>query len=127
MSYLLDTHTALWWWLDDSRLSSTARTAIEESVEVYFSSISGYEIALKHRLGKLNIPLRLADRIAEEVSAENWTPLVLNLETALIAGKYPQPHRDPFDRILAAQCEIHSLTLITKDRAFDDFPIATLW
>jgi PIN domain nuclease of toxin-antitoxin system len=53
--------------------------------------------------------------------------MALTVDHALRAGGYQQPHGDPFDRMLAAQCELEDLTLVTRDPAFRDFPVRTLW
>lgn len=125
---LLDTHALLWWWTDDARLSTLARAAIsDEANTVYVSAASAWEIATKHRLGKLGEVPQAAPRFAELVAADGFQPLAVQQAHALRAGAWPQDHRDPFDRMLAAQTEIEGLTLVTCDAALAAFGCRQLW
>lgn len=128
MRLLLDTHALLWWQTDDARLSAAARTAIADaSNEIFVSAASAWEIATKARLGKLDSVPEAATRHAELLSADGFVPLPIDLRHALRAGGYPQPNRDPFDRMLAAQSEIESLALVTLDPVFAAFGTRTVW
>jgi len=81
MNYLIDTHVALWWWADDKQLSNTVRKLMaDRSNEIYFSTISGYEIILKDRLGKLPLPEQLITHLADAVNDEGWKHLPLSLK-----------------------------------------------
>lgn len=125
---LLDTHALLWWFTDDARLSAPARTAIaDESNAILVSAASAWEIATKTRLGKLEGISGAASRYSELVEADGFVHLPMTHLHALRAGALPQPHRDPFDRMLAAQSEIESLALVTRDPVFESFRTATLW
>ncbi len=125
---LLDTHALLWWFSDDPRLSATARAVImDENNALFASAASAWEVATKQRLGKLDgVPLA-SKHWAELLAADGITPLIIDQRHALLAGSFPQLHRDPFDRMLAAQAEIEGLTLLTADRALADFGCKTLW
>ncbi|OOG24918.1 twitching motility protein PilT [Thioalkalivibrio denitrificans] len=128
MRILLDTHALLWWLTNDSRLSANARAAIgglENAVLV--SAASAWEIATKHRLGKLEIGGEVLQRFDELITADGFTHLAVNYRQAIHAGAYPVNHRDPFDRILAAQAELEQVPLVTADPAFRDFSIRCLW
>lgn len=128
MRVLLDTHALLWWFTDDARLSPTARDVIaDETNEVYASAASGWEVATKQRLGKLNDLPQAADRFAELVSADGFLPLPITTLHALRAGGYDVADRDPFDRMLAAQSEIERLSLVTLDPAFKRFKVEVVW
>lgn len=128
MRILLDTHTLLWWFTDDPRLSPRARTLIgDESNAVVVSAASAWEIATKQRLGKLEGVPGITQRFAELVEADGFEHLPINHLHSLRAGSYPVEHRDPFDRMLAAQAEIEALPLLTRDPAFQLFGIKTLW
>lgn len=128
MRLLLDTHTFLWWVTDDPQLSTTARTAIaDEGNAVLLSAATAWEMATKHRLGKLGSAAEAVDRYAELIQADGFEHLAIDHRHALKAGSYPQAHRDPFDRMLAAQCELDRLTLLTRDAAFEAFDIDVLW
>lgn len=125
---LLDTHAFLWWVTDDPRLSAPARAAIsDERSEVLISAASAWEIATKHRLGKLGEAAGAVARFGELVAADGFAHLPVSYLHALGAGRYPSAHRDPFDRILAAQSELEGLLLVTRDPAFVEFGTRTLW
>lgn len=128
MRLLLDTHALLWWQTDDSRLSARARAAIaDEANEVFVSAASAWEIATKSRIGKLDDIPQAGARFDELVRADGFRHLAVDHRHALRAGGYPQEHRDPFDRMLAAQSELESLALVTVDPAFVGFGSRTLW
>ncbi len=128
MKYLLDTHVWLWWVTDDPRLSAAARAAIgDEANEVFVSAASAWEVSTKQRLGKLGDLAQATSRFAELVAADGFQHLPVDYRHALRAGAYPAAHRDPFDRMLAAQSELESLPLITRDPAFEAFSTAIFW
>ena len=118
---LLDTQALLWWLTDDARLSVVARKHIAQvKNDIFVSAASALEIAAKHRLGKLG----LADTIMQRY------PILLDgvgQAAALLAGSYPQPHRDPFDRMLVAQASLEKLTVVSCDPALQQFDVALLW
>lgn len=128
MRLLLDTHTFLWWVTDDPQLSTTARTAIaDEDNSVLVSAASAWEMATKKRLGKLGSAAEAVDRYGELIQADGFEHLAVDHRHALKAGSYAQAHRDPFDRMLAAQSELERLTLLSRDAAFEAFDIDVLW
>ena len=119
---------ALWWWEDSLELSETARHRLSDpDAEIFFSPISGYEIFQKVRIGKLVVPRALLIDLPGEVRRERWQVLPLGLQDSIRAATIESPHRDPFDRILAAQYEIHDLTVVTTDPFFKDTGFRTLW
>lgn len=125
---LLDTHALLWWWGNEARLSSAALEAVADpDTAVHVSAASAWEIATKHRRGRLVVPQRVISRFHEETIAESFRHLSISCAHARQAGLYDAAHKDPFDRMLAAQAELESMTLVTADRAFEDFPVTTLW
>lgn len=128
MKVLLDTHVLLWAVGAPQRLSRRARELImDESTELEVSAASAWEVATKHRLGKLPQAEPLLaqwDDVLHRLRAE---PRPVEHRHAIRAGRYRQVHRDPFDRLLAAHAELADLPLVTKDPAFADFPIATIW
>ena len=128
MRLLLDTHALLWWFTDDPQLSPTARSAIaDEGNEVLVSAASAWEIATKHRLGKLAIGGEVLGRFHELIMADGFSHLPMQHGHAIRAGSYPLHHRDPFDRMLAAQADLEGVALLTVDPAFEHFPIRVLW
>ncbi len=128
MRLLLDTHVLLWWFTDDARLSAPARQAIANlSNAIFASAASAWEIATKERLGKLEGAPEATSRFSELVAADGFTHLPVTHLHGLRAGSYALPHRDPFDRMLAAQSDIEALVLVTRDPAFGAFGTHTLW
>ena len=128
MRLLLDTHAFLWWVTDDERLSPAAKQAAADPAnEVFVSAASAWEIATKQRLGKLAGVARVGERYAELVAADGFQHLAVDYRHALRAGGYTLEHRDPFDRMLAAQSELERLPLVTRDPAFALFGTRTLW
>jgi PIN domain nuclease of toxin-antitoxin system len=124
----LDTHALLWWMLGDARLSPKARAAVgAEKAEVLVSAASAWELAMKVRLGKLPEAARLTHRLADSLAEQNFTPLAISIEHGRLGGLLPGQHRDPFDRILAAQALLEDLPLVTNDAAFVSFGVKVLW
>jgi PIN domain nuclease of toxin-antitoxin system len=125
---LLDTHALLWWLAEPERLSPVAHTAIaDENNRVLVSAASGWEIATKVRLGKLPAASELVDDLPQLLAAQGFELLPITLRHGLHAGGYAVPHRDPFDRLLAAQAELSQLTLVSLDPALQTFPCRLLW
>lgn len=129
MRYLLDTHALLWALTDPSRLSDGARETISaRSSQLVVSAVSVWEIATKQRLGKLPQADALVGAFAHHVDRLGVERLAISESHALLASSLQWEHRDPFDRLLAAQAMTESMTLITSDRVFGDLKgIATLW
>ncbi len=128
MRALLDTHALLWWLFDDRRLSGRARQVMEDGTnEILVSSASGWEIMTKHRLGKLPHAGEAVKDLRGALRRAGFESLPISLEHAIEAGRLPSPHRDPFDRMLAAQSRLDAVPLITDDRAFASFSVSTLW
>ncbi len=116
---LLDTHALLWWLFDDPKLSPTAREAIAApGNEVLVSSASAWEIATKHRLGRLPEAGDVPDRLPFYLRKARLGVLDVTLDHALRAGSLPGPHRDPFDRMLIAQAQIEGAPVVTVDPVF---------
>jgi len=125
---LLDTHALLWWLAQPDRLSPAAHGAIADpGNRVHVSAASGWEIATKVRLGKLPAASELLNDLAQLLVAQGFELLPITLLHGLHAGSYPMAHRDPFDRLLAAQAELDGLTLVSLDPALEAFPCCLLW
>lgn len=128
MSYLLDTHALLWWLFDDPKLSETVRGLLADPAHIVFvSSASAWEISTKYRLGKLDAAASLVQDISGFVAQAGFTELPVGIDHAQRAGMWPQAHRDPFDRMLAAQATLEGLTLITCDQALRQFGVDAIW
>ncbi|MCB0080263.1 MAG: type II toxin-antitoxin system VapC family toxin [Caldilineaceae bacterium] len=128
MRILLDTHAFLWWINNDPQLSAKARSHIEDvSNEIVFSTVSGWEIAIKSQIGKLTIASDLEQFIANQIAQNYFTILPIKLAHTLYIHKLPMHHRDPFDRILVAQSQLEALTILTVDPLIAQYSVATIW
>lgn len=128
MRILLDTHALLWWLFDDPKLSRKARRTIADpETEALVSSASAWEIAAKHRLGKLAEAGDVVTRLPAYLRAGRFGELPISIQHALQAGRLPGPHRDPFDRMLIAQANTENLTVVTNDPVFRDYGAQVLW
>jgi len=128
MEYLLDTHVALWWWSNDSKLPQPVIDLLSDSENtIYFSAICGYEILLKNRLGKLPLPPPLVKNLSAEVTTEGWIEKPVTLSASVRAAGFDSVHRDPFDRILAAQSIEAGIPIISIDEALDLFGVDRFW
>lgn len=128
LKLLLDTHALLWWWTDDPKLSATSRQAIaDEGNQILASAASAWEIATKFRLGKLPHAAQALDRFNELVAADGFQHLPISYLHSLKAGAYSNEHRDPFDRMLAAQADLEKAVLVTLDPVFSEFQCKVLW
>jgi PIN domain nuclease of toxin-antitoxin system len=94
---------------------------------VLVSAASAWELAIKVRLGKLPEASRLTHRLAESLAEQDFKALPISLEHARLGGLLPGTHRDPFDRLLAAQALVDDLMLVTNDAAIATFGARTLW
>ena len=127
MPLLLDTHAFAWWALADPRLSQSASSAIEDDPRVYISAVVAWEIAGKVRTGKWPEAEELSRRFIETVMHYGMIPLAVSLKHAHLAGSMIGAHRDPFDRMLAAQAIIEDMPLVTADPAFRHFDMTVMW
>ncbi|HHW82349.1 MAG TPA: type II toxin-antitoxin system VapC family toxin [Actinomycetales bacterium] len=124
---LLDTHILLWAISEPERLNAAARDALEEpSNELLVSAASVWEISTKGRNGKLPGAESLLASLESHMDRLLAQPLAISLPHARLAGSLMWEHRDPFDRMLAAQAILEGLTLVTGDRAFTGLPGLTL-
>lgn len=128
MRILLDTCTFLWILGDSPQLSVRAREAFAAAEsEVYLSAASAWEIAVKHRLGRLPLPEAPELFVPAQRKAHGIEPLPVDEESALHVALLPDLHRDPFDRMLVAQAMLHGLALLTPDDALRRYAVRTLW
>lgn len=128
MPLLLDTHTFLWWLAGHRMLSLKAREAIGGAeADVFVSAVSAWEITTKFRIGKLPEAELVATDVYATIEAEGFSPLAISVQHAQRAGSFGGTHRDPFDRLLAAQALLDDLTLVSNDRAFEQYAIRRFW
>jgi PIN domain nuclease of toxin-antitoxin system len=125
---LLYSHVLLWWWFDPARLSTAVHALlVDPSSEIRVSAASVWELSLKHHRGKLPELAGAIDDLPGLLQADGFEGLPISQAHGLRAGAYSQPHRDPFDRVLAAQAELERLVLLTADPQLTTFPCQTLW
>jgi PIN domain nuclease of toxin-antitoxin system len=119
---LLDTHILLWALLEPQKLSPELRNALEDSdTTLLVSAATAWEIATKWRLGKLNQAQAVVEHYAMALHRLAAIELPISGAVARQAGLWDVPHRDPFDRLLAAQAQADNLVLASNDPAFAQF------
>ena len=127
MRLLLDTHILLWAALEPARLRPHLRTLLEDADNTLLvSAVSAYEIATKHRLGKLPGAAQLLQQYAFVLGELGACELPITAAHALKAGSWAVPHRDPFDRLLAAQARVERVPLVSVDAVMAAFGIEVL-
>lgn len=125
MKLLLDSHAAYWWMAGDKRLSKPARNLIfDRSNDVLVSAVSIYEIELKARRRRVVLPPQELRAALRRNAVEE---LAITHDHAEYAAHLDWDHRDPWDRLLAAQTRLESCALVSLDRVFDDIAIDRRW
>ena len=128
MNFLLDTHAFLWWIDDSDELSQEAReTFIRAENTIFVSAAISWEIAIKMRLGRLEIVGDPERFFPEQIVRNAFMVLPIQISHALHSYHLPEFHRDPFDRMLISQSQIEGLPIITKDPVFDQYKVETVW
>ena len=128
MRILLDTHTLLWAAFDEDSLSPRARRLIQSpDSEIIVSAATAWEITTKFRLGKLDFARDLAENFISEVTAAGYLLLSISPEHAVRAGLLPGDHKDPFDRMLAAQAIHENIPLLSNYSQLDVFGVRREW
>lgn len=128
MKILLDTCTFLWICAEAEKLSQKARELYSDpDNEVYLSSVSCWEVAVKYALGKLPLPEPPAQFLPMRREKYGIQALPLNEEAALHVARLPNLHSDPFDRMLVCQALIHGLTVLSPDGLIAQYPVRMVW
>ena len=128
MNLLLDTHSFLWFTAGDSSLSKTARSAIEDlNNNRYVSVASLWEIAIKISIDKLTLSEPFETLIPEQLAGNRIELLDISVEHTALIASMPFHHRDPFDRLIAAQAKTEQMTLVSVDAIFDAHGVTRLW
>lgn len=123
MRALLDTHVLLWALARPARLSASTRKKIA-AADVYVSAASIWEISIKSKLGKLQAD---SDEILAAIEPAGFTLLPITGDHAAKVAHLPSLHKDPFDRMLAAQCLVEPMILFTNDATLTRYgPFVTL-
>lgn len=126
---LLDTHALLWAVTAPDRLGPDARGFVADvDNRLLVSAVSAWELATKQRLGKLPDADAIVGNFAGVVARLRATELPVSSDHAILAGRLDWHHRDPFDRMLAAQAMVEGVPLLTDDAALRGLPgLATTW
>lgn len=128
MRALLDTHVLLWWLTDSDRLSARAREVIvDPDSELYWSAASSWELAIKVGIGRLSLPEPPRIFIPRVLREQAIRPLAISHSHVLAVADLPHHHRDPFDRLLVAQCGLENLAAVSADAIFDRYGTERVW
>jgi PIN domain nuclease of toxin-antitoxin system len=128
MKLLLDTHALIWMTSEPHKLSAAASIAITDARnEIWLSIASIWEVQIKVQIGKLTCNPPLAEMIKAQCTANRLQILSVSLEHIYAIDALAFVHRDPFDRMLIAQANCEGMMLVTSDRIFAGYPVATLW
>ena len=126
MPVLLDTHAFLWWCEDSSELSAGAREAISEN-DCFVSFASFWEIAIKYSLDKLRLPGVPNRYLPEQMSLNGFDQLEISFRHLMRTTRLPWKHRDPFDRLLAAQALEQELPMVSRDPVLEAYGVKRIW
>jgi len=128
MTYLLDTCTLLWWWTDPGRLSSRVLFLIKDPENrCLVSAASAWEVATKFRIGRYPQGSSVIADWGKRILEDSFDELSIGFKHALKAGTLPGEHRDPFDRIIAAQAILLNLPVLTCDTEIAGLGAMTIW
>lgn len=128
MKCIVDTHALIWWWNDDPSLSTPARGALAaRSNAIFVSAATAWEIATKVRAGRLPSMAQRVLLYDRDVTEDGFAHLDIRPEHGVRGGLLEGDHRDPFDRLIAAQALIEDMTVITRDPEFGRFGCKVLW
>jgi PIN domain nuclease of toxin-antitoxin system len=128
MNVLLDTHTFLWFVVDDERLSDAARALIEaEDSQPFLSIASLWEMAIKVSLGKLMFEQPFDVFVPQQLAMNGIGILNISIEHTAAISTLPFHHRDPFDRLIAVQAKVEKMCLVSADPAFDAYEVQRVW
>ena len=126
--YLLDTHTLLWFIAEDKQLSSSGqRLILDSSSEIFISTASLWEIAIKINIGKLALNKPFEQSFPDELDSHGIEILDITVDILVQLTTLPLHHRDPFDRLIIAQAIVEGIPIISKDEAFDLYDVKREW
>ncbi len=121
MRLLLDTHTLVWW--DNDALPARVIKRIRDADEVYVSAATAWEITIKSALGKIDAKGSVSQALADY----GFVELLISIDHAEAVRTLPLHHRDPFDRMLVAQAQVETLTLVSRDPALRLYDAPIVW
>lgn len=128
MKLLLDTHALIWLLTKPDRIPRHIADAIKASdSQVFVSAATAWEIAIKERLGKLTFDRDFLDDFDGRLRELAMEPLTITTLHAITAAALPSAHKDPYDRLLAAQAALEGMVVVTVDRAFAELGVQVMW
>lgn len=128
MRLLLDSHAFLWFCNGDAALSVAARSEIEKMEnEKFVSGASAWEIAIKLSLGKLKLQGPYESLFPGAIISNGFAILQPDLDDYLEVTRLPFHHRDPFDRLMIAQCRTKGMTMVSCDHEFAPYGVPIIW
>ena len=128
MSILLDTHTFIWFVLDDPKLPATAKALVEDPTDdIFISPASCWEIAIKVRLGKLDLQSSYDEFMQRGIFGNDFMILPIEITHTSFLTTLPLHHKDPFDRLLVAQAIVEGIPIVSVDEQLDPYGVQRLW
>ena len=128
MKLLLDTHTFLWFALNDPLLSERALKLITNPAnDVFVSPASYWELAIKIGIGKYSLQQPVDTFFEDQLSENQFEILPIEPQHVAPLTTLPLHHRDPFDRLIIAQAMIENIPIVSADSAFDSYPVTRIW
>jgi PIN domain nuclease of toxin-antitoxin system len=128
MRLLLDTHTFLWFILDELSLSAAARNLIIDPLnEIEISPATYWEVAIKVGIGKYSLAEPVELFFERELAMNQFRILPIEPRHVAPLTTLPMHHRDPFDRLMIAQAMVEQIPIVSADAIFDAYPIQRLW
>jgi PIN domain nuclease of toxin-antitoxin system len=128
MKLLLDTHALIWFISGDKRLGKQAKEAfLNQNNMLFFSKVSLWEITIKISLGKLVLAERWLTLIEKEMTSNGIQWLEIEIDHLKILADLPFHHRDPFDRLLISQAISESMSIVSIDSQFSEYPLDIIW
>jgi PIN domain nuclease of toxin-antitoxin system len=128
LNLLIDTHTLIWYYETDARISATARAFIEDPANLVFvSAASHWEIAIKISTGKLKLAESFLDFVQHAITDNGFSIVPIETRHTAQLTTLPYHHRDPFDRLMVAQAIVETMPIISVDPALDSYAIRRIW
>lgn len=124
----MDTHTFLWWIIDNPQISSRVRDIMSNSLnELFLSAASCWEIAIKAKIGRIKLPGRPQIFVSQQMALNTIQGLPIQISHALHVFNLPHHHKDPFDRIIIAQAQLEKLPILTSDAMISKYKVKIIW
>jgi PIN domain nuclease of toxin-antitoxin system len=128
VNYLLDTHAFIWWITGNDQFPKALQKKLGLAAgTIYISVVSLWEMALKIKLGKLQMPEPFDQYVLHQIQINRMEVLPVHAPHIFETLRLPPHHRDPFDRLLVAQARVETLTLVSRDAALKPYPIKLMW